>query len=185
MSKIKKQINSKPGKLFIGGLSQYHTESKLSKYCSQWGKLRSCFIKRFPNGVSRGFGFVTFRNISDMENFLESEPHKIDDKIVSFKKAFDSKAKENEDLISSDLKNIFIGNLPQSTTKDEIAYYFGSYGKIRSISMPKQTKMSKKYAIGMSFEIYRIFVNSNKKTIGYWLSLPTDLIMNLYISSCD
>ena len=120
MDKRKKQTISNPGKLFVGDLSQYHTESKLSKYCSQWGKLRSCFIKRFPNGVSRGFGFLTFRNLSDMENFMESEPHKIDDKVISFKKAFDIKAKENEDLIWSDLKNIFIGNLPHSTSKVEI-----------------------------------------------------------------
>ena len=157
MNKCKKQTNSNPGKLFVGDLSPYHTESNLSKYCSQWGKLRSCFIKRFPNGVSRGFGFVTFRNISEMETFLESGPHKIDEQVISFTKAFNCiKAKEN-----GDLKNIFIGNLPHSTSKDQIACYFGSFGKIRSISMPKQTKMSKKYALGMSFEIYRVFVNSH------------------------
>ena len=51
-----------PGKLFVGSLAASVTEQDLYKYFSQFGEVKSCFIK-FDLGTnkSRGFGFVVFR----------------------------------------------------------------------------------------------------------------------------
>ena len=142
-------------KLFVGGLTVNHTESTLEKYCSKWGKLKSCFIKRSPAGYSRGFGFVTFKNIEEMKMCLEQESHILDNINITFKKAVDMKPKVNGKFVesfnpqSSDLKRLFIGNLHYSVTRTDIFSYFSKFGYIRSISMPNKTRQSRKYAMGV------------------------------------
>jgi len=76
-------------KLFIGGLS-YSTEDKsLREYFERFGPLSDYVVMRYPDTTrrSRGFGFVSFDNKSDMENCLASQPHNLDGRTVELKQA--------------------------------------------------------------------------------------------------
>jgi len=118
-------------KIFVGGLDYNTVETTLEQYFGQWGPVSECTIKRFPDGNSRGFGFVTFSSLAAMENCFESQPHMIDGKNVDLRKATENLSKAGPDIRSKvydpesrELKKLFVGSLDFSTTEDEIKEYF-------------------------------------------------------------
>uniref|UniRef100_A0A8C6CQ75 RRM domain-containing protein n=1 Tax=Moschus moschiferus TaxID=68415 RepID=A0A8C6CQ75_MOSMO len=76
-------------KLFIGGLSSETTEASLRNYYKQWGKLISCEIVRDPASKrSRGFGFVTFSSMAEVDAAMAGRPHSTDGKTITPKRLF-------------------------------------------------------------------------------------------------
>ena len=102
-------------KLFIGGLSFETTEESLRAHFEQWGSLTDCVVctmwakwakmllwktcnnarmlvvlqvMRDPNSKrSRGFGFVTYSNGSEVDEAMSARPHKVDGRVVEPKRA--------------------------------------------------------------------------------------------------
>ncbi|ETE63789.1 Heterogeneous nuclear ribonucleoproteins A2/B1, partial [Ophiophagus hannah] len=75
-------------KLFIGGLSFETTEESLRNYYEQWGKLTDCVVMRDPASKrSRGFGFVTFSSMAEVDAAMAARPHSIDGRVVEPKRA--------------------------------------------------------------------------------------------------
>merc|ERR1711879_947654 len=54
-------------KMFIGGLAWHITEEDISQYFSQFGTIVEVLLKKDAAGASRGFGFVTFENVTSMQ----------------------------------------------------------------------------------------------------------------------
>ncbi|KAL6081189.1 hypothetical protein STEG23_012161 [Scotinomys teguina] len=76
-------------KLFIGGLSFETTEESLRNYYEQWGKLTDCVVMRAPASKrSRGFGFVTFSSMAEVDAAMAARPHSIDGRAVWKKRGF-------------------------------------------------------------------------------------------------
>jgi len=131
-------------KIFVGGLDYNTVETTLEQYFGQWGPVSECTIKRFPDGNSRGFGFVTFSSLAAMENCFESQPHMIDGKNVDLRKATENLSKAGPDIRSKvynpesrELKKLFVGSLDFSTTEDEIKEYFLQFGEIVTVTISK------------------------------------------------
>lgn len=55
----------------------------LRSYFNQFGDIDNCTIMRDPTGRSRGFAFLTFKNVSSVEAVLAKD-HQLDGKMVSF-----------------------------------------------------------------------------------------------------
>lgn len=73
-----------PGKIFIGGVSPITSQDTIHNYFSQYGELIDCVLMQDrATGKSRGFGFVTYKDITST-NLLLSQIHCIDGKEVSF-----------------------------------------------------------------------------------------------------
>ena len=68
------------GSLFVGGLAWQTTEDSLRSYFRQFGPLKSVVV--IPG---RGFGFVRFCDSCNAETVLESNDHKVDEKLVDVK----------------------------------------------------------------------------------------------------
>uniref|UniRef100_A0A8C6D3C8 RRM domain-containing protein n=1 Tax=Moschus moschiferus TaxID=68415 RepID=A0A8C6D3C8_MOSMO len=84
----KKKEQEQFRKLFIGGLSSETTEESLRNYYKQWGKLISCEIIRDPASKrSRGFGFVTFSSMAEVDIVLQKN-HTINGHHAEVRKAF-------------------------------------------------------------------------------------------------
>ena len=84
----KKKEQEEFRKLFIGGLSSETTEESLRNYYQQWGKLTGCVVIRDPASKrSRGFGFVTFSSMAEVDVAMAARPHSIDGKTVAPKRA--------------------------------------------------------------------------------------------------
>ena len=84
----KKREKEQIRKLFIGGLNFETTEESLRNYYKQWGKRTDCVVMRDPASKrSRGFGFVTFSSMAEVDAAMAARPHSIDGRVVEPKRA--------------------------------------------------------------------------------------------------
>ena len=57
-------------KLFVGGLSFETDDKALNEYFEKYGKITDCVvIRESTSGKSKGFGFVTYENETEVSNF--------------------------------------------------------------------------------------------------------------------
>ncbi|KAG9349484.1 hypothetical protein JZ751_027929 [Albula glossodonta] len=118
-------------KLFIGGLSFETTDESLKAHFEQWGKLTDCVVMRDPaNKRSRGFGFVTYSCVDEVDAAMAARPHKVDGRVVEPKRAVS--------------REIFVGGIKEDTEEYHLREYFESYGKIESIEVMEERQTGKK-----------------------------------------
>lgn len=71
------------GKLFVGGLSWDTTQDTLLSYFGRFGEVIDCVVmKNAETGRSRGFGFVTFSDPTNIDAVLASGPHNLDGRTI-------------------------------------------------------------------------------------------------------
>ncbi|XP_005993137.1 heterogeneous nuclear ribonucleoproteins A2/B1 isoform X2 [Latimeria chalumnae] len=135
-------------KLFIGGLSFETTEESLHKYYEQWGKLTDCVVMRDSvTNRSRGFGFVTFSSMAEVDAAMHARPHSIDGRVVEPKRAV---AREDSGKPGAHVtvKKLFVGGIKEDTEEHHLRDYFESYGKIENIELIKDKQTGKKRGFG-------------------------------------
>jgi len=141
-------------KLFVGGLN-YETDDKtLKQYFERFGPLSDYVVMRFPDSEkrSRGFGFITFERVGDMENCFGMQPHTIDGRTVELKRATPrediggrgggSGGRKHDDDEPIDpegklMRKLFIGGLSYNTTEEGMREYFEKYGSIEDAVIMK------------------------------------------------
>lgn len=74
-------------KIFVGGIPATTTRSKLMQYFGEYGEIDDCIIMMDRDHKPRGFGFVTFCDLSSIDDVLADDEHYIDGKLVECKKA--------------------------------------------------------------------------------------------------
>ncbi|XP_058391073.1 heterogeneous nuclear ribonucleoprotein D-like [Diceros bicornis minor] len=117
-------------KMFIGGLSRNISKQALLEYLSQFGEIVDFIIKIHPDtGLSRGFGFVLFKDSATVEKVLQVKEHKVDGKKIQLRKA---KAMESK----FPPRKVFVGGLNPRLSEEKIREYFGSFGVIENIELP-------------------------------------------------
>lgn len=62
----------------MGGLAPKTEECTLSEHFRQYGSVDNAAIKRYPNGVSKQFGFVTFSTLAAARWAVMQEAHFVD-----------------------------------------------------------------------------------------------------------
>ncbi|XP_068092146.1 heterogeneous nuclear ribonucleoproteins A2/B1 isoform X2 [Hyperolius riggenbachi] len=135
-------------KLFIGGLSFETTEESLRKYYEQWGKLTDCVVMRDPQSKrSRGFGFVTFSSMNEVDAAMLARPHSIDARVVEPKRAVarEESAKPGAHVT---VKKLFVGGIKEDTEEHHLREYFQEYGKIETIEIITDKQSGKKRGFG-------------------------------------
>ncbi|XP_031232051.1 CUGBP Elav-like family member 1 [Mastomys coucha] len=129
-------------KMFIGGLSQELSKQVLLEYLSKFGEIIDFIIKIDPNtGLSRGFGFVLFKDSSTVEKVLRVKDHKVEGKKIEFKRA---KALESQ----FPMKKVFVGGLNPRMSEEKIRAYFGTFGQIEAIELPLCSDTQERRAFG-------------------------------------
>ena len=85
--------NPSPAKLFIGGLPDMSTE-ELAEYFGSYGVVTDAIVMRDGTGRPRGFGFVTFEDMSVREHVL-SQQHTLKDRNVELRPADGKRGRES------------------------------------------------------------------------------------------
>uniref|UniRef100_A0A2K5JRD5 RRM domain-containing protein n=1 Tax=Colobus angolensis palliatus TaxID=336983 RepID=A0A2K5JRD5_COLAP len=117
-------------KLFIGGLSFETTNESLRSHFEQWGTLTDCVVMRDPNTKrSKGFGFVTYATVEEVDAAMNARPHKVDRRVVEPKRAV-SREDSQRPGAHLTVKKIFVGGIKGDTEEHHLTDYFEQYGKI-------------------------------------------------------
>ncbi|XP_051786638.1 heterogeneous nuclear ribonucleoprotein A3 isoform X4 [Erpetoichthys calabaricus] len=135
-------------KLFIGGLSFETTDESLRAHFEQWGKLTDCVVMRDPQTKrSRGFGFVTYSCVQEVDAAMTARPHKVDGRVVEPKRAV-SREDSSKPGAHLTVKKIFVGGIKEDTEEYHLREYFEKYGKIESIEVMEERQSGKKRGFG-------------------------------------
>ncbi|XP_072349833.1 heterogeneous nuclear ribonucleoprotein A1a isoform X2 [Scyliorhinus torazame] len=139
-------------KLFIGGLSFETTDDSLRNHFEQWGRLTDCVVMRDPNTKrSRGFGFVTYSCVSEVDSAMTARPHKVDGRVVEPKRAV-SREDSTRPGAHLTVKKIFVGGIKEDTDEHQLRDYFEKFGKIEVIEVMTDRQSGKKR--GFAFITY-------------------------------
>jgi len=104
-------------KIFVGGLGHNTATQHLRDYFAKYGDVADAVVLRWPDGRSRGFGYVTFTQVSAANAALK-HAHKVHGRNVDVKRAVPGTNK------------LFVGGLPQNTTAKELRQHFERYGVV-------------------------------------------------------
>jgi len=106
-----------PRKVFIGGLAHKTTTQHIRDHFGRFGNIVDAVVLRWPDGRSRGFGYVTFADSSAAASVLQ-ESHSLSGRDVEVKRAVPGTNK------------LFAGGLPQNTTANELRDHFEQFGVV-------------------------------------------------------
>jgi len=104
-------------KIFIGGLAHKTKMQHLREHFSRFGSVVDAVVLQWPDGRSRGFGYVTFADAASAMAALKTE-HQVGGRQVDVKRAVPGTNK------------IFVGGLPQSAAAGELREYFEAFGVV-------------------------------------------------------
>lgn len=146
------KMDSDRAKLFVGGISRETTEDVLKHHFAKYGVVLDSTISVDRTTRSpRGFGFVTFSDLSAADKALH-DTHVILGRMVEVKKAIPrSEQQQHQNNLqyrgggnysssndcSSDnnvrTKKIFVGGLPAGISEEEFKGYFERFGRITDV----------------------------------------------------
>nr|XP_018461523.1 PREDICTED: polyadenylate-binding protein 4 [Raphanus sativus] len=120
------------GNLFIKNLDKSVDNKTLHETFSSCGSIVSCKVATDHMGQSKGYGFVQFES----EDSAKSAIEKLNGKILNDKQIFVGPflKKEERESAADKMKftNVYVKNLSETTTDDELKTTFGQYGGISS-----------------------------------------------------
>ncbi|NWS90974.1 ROA1 protein, partial [Toxostoma redivivum] len=107
-------------------------------------------VMRDPNTKrSRGFGFVTYSSVEEVDAAMNARPHKVDGRVVEPKRARVPRvpvSPQDSQRPGAHLtvKKIFVGGIKEDTEEHHLREYFGQYGKIEVIEIMTDRGSGKK-----------------------------------------
>ncbi|XP_066348288.1 polyadenylate-binding protein 2-like [Miscanthus floridulus] len=118
--------------IFIKNLDKTIDNKTLHETFSSFGTILSCKVAMDEAGQSKGFGFVQYEKEEAAQNAIKSlNGMLINDKPV-FVGPFLRKQERDHSFDKTKFNNVFVKNLSESTTKEDLLKIFGEYGSITS-----------------------------------------------------
>ncbi|KAJ4964992.1 hypothetical protein NE237_016841 [Protea cynaroides] len=135
-------------KLVVLGLPWDVDTEGLRQYMSQFGELADVMvIKDRASGRSRGFGYVTFSSLEDVEKAVAAQ-HNINGRTLEVKVATPKEEMMSSSSSSKKSTRIFVARVPPSVGDDEFHSYFMKYGPVIDVYMPKDPVTKQHRGIG-------------------------------------
>ncbi|XP_019186122.1 PREDICTED: polyadenylate-binding protein 7 isoform X1 [Ipomoea nil] len=142
--------------LYIKNLDHDITVEHLREKFSEFGKIASLAISKDVNGASKGFGFICFENPDDAKQAQEA----MDGTQLGSKKLYVARAqkkaereqilqhqfdvKRKEQIMKFQASNVYVKNIDDGITEDELQELFSQCGSITSAKLMRDDKgMSK------------------------------------------
>ncbi|XP_057973597.1 polyadenylate-binding protein 2-like [Malania oleifera] len=123
--------------IFIKNLDKAIDHKALHDTFSTFGSILSCKIATDPSGQSKGYGFVQFDSEESAQNAID----KLNGMLINDKQVyvgpFLRKQERESALNKTKFNNVYVKNLSESTTEEELKKIFGEYGTITSVVVMK------------------------------------------------
>ncbi|KAK4777585.1 hypothetical protein SAY87_017772 [Trapa incisa] len=121
------------GNIFIKNLDKSVDNKTLHDTFSTFGTILSCKVATDPSGQSKGHGFVQYDNEESAQAAIEKlNGTSINDKQV-YVGPFISKQERESTSESVRFNNVYVKNLSESMTEDDLKNIFGEFGPITSV----------------------------------------------------
>ncbi|KAJ8950753.1 hypothetical protein NQ318_011246 [Aromia moschata] len=118
--------------LIVLGLPWKTTEQNLREYFETFGEVLMAQVKKDPKtGQSKGFGFIRFASYESQMRVL-AQRHMIDGRWCDVKVP-----NSKEGLIQQVPCKVFIGRCTEDLTADDLREYFGKFGEVTDVFIPK------------------------------------------------
>ncbi|PPS00396.1 hypothetical protein GOBAR_AA20281 [Gossypium barbadense] len=120
------------GNIFIKNLDKGIDQKALHDTFSAFGNILSCKLATDSSGQSKGYGFVQFDNEESAQKAIE----KLNGMLLNDKQVYVGPfvRKQERDTSTSKTKfnNVYVKNLSESTTDEDLNQTFGEFGQITS-----------------------------------------------------
>lgn len=142
--------------VFVKNFADELDEDKLLKLFEKFGAISSHKVMLSEDGKSRGFGFVSFENPDDAEKAVnEMNGHDLGNGRLLFvaraqkraerqqelKRLFDARRQERQNRFVG--ANLYVKNLDESVTDEQLKTEFSKYGQINSAKIMRENGRSK------------------------------------------
>ncbi|KAG2663618.1 hypothetical protein I3843_16G042300 [Carya illinoinensis] len=118
--------------IFIKNLDKAIDPKALKDTFSSFGNILSCKIATDANGQSKGYGFVQFDNEESAQNAID----KLNGMLLNDKQVFVGhflhRQERESSLNKTKFNNVYVKNLSEATTDEDLKRSFGEYGPITS-----------------------------------------------------
>ncbi|XP_076959066.1 polyadenylate-binding protein 2-like [Bidens hawaiensis] len=140
------------GNIFIKNLDKAIDQKALHDTFSTFGNILSCKIATDSTGQSKGYGFVQY----DSEESVQQAIEKLNGMLLNDKQVYVGPflRKQERDLAVDKTKftNVFVKNLSESTTDEDLSKAFGEYGTITSAVVMRDAEGNSKCFGFVNFE---------------------------------
>ncbi|CAH9078127.1 unnamed protein product [Cuscuta europaea] len=120
------------GNIFIKNLDKSIDNKALCETFSSFGNILSCKIATDSNGQSKGYGFVQYSNEEAAQNAID----KLNGMLMNDKQVYVGPflRKQEREPTTGKMKfnNVYVKNLSESTTDEDLKKIFGEFGDITS-----------------------------------------------------
>ncbi|XP_010540373.1 PREDICTED: polyadenylate-binding protein 2-like [Tarenaya hassleriana] len=120
------------GNIFIKNLDKSIDNKAMYDTFSSFGNILSCKVATDSSGESKGYGFVQFDNEESAQTAID----KLNGMLMNDKQVFVGRFLRRNDRENTSegakFNNVFVKNLSESTTDDDLKKVFGEYGSITS-----------------------------------------------------
>ncbi|KAL7677226.1 hypothetical protein ACOME3_003466 [Neoechinorhynchus agilis] len=116
--------------LIVLGINYKSSEDSVRAYFEQFGPLSLCEIKRDYNGVSKGFGFIRFRDYKAQTRVLKENHHVVYGRACQVKIPESKHGPNTFSKAAHTMRKIFVARLPQGTTTEDLRAYFSQFGDV-------------------------------------------------------
>ncbi|KAL0922230.1 hypothetical protein M5K25_006201 [Dendrobium thyrsiflorum] len=124
--------------IFIKNLDKAIDNKALYDTFSTFGAILSCKVATDASGQSKGYGFVQF----DREEAAQNAIEKLNGMLLNDKQVYVGPflRKQERDNFANKAKfnNVFVKNLSESVTEEDLMKIFGEYGKTTSVVVMKE-----------------------------------------------
>ncbi|KAL5987720.1 Polyadenylate-binding protein 8 [Asimina triloba] len=138
--------------IFIKNLDKAIDNKALYDTFSAFGNILSCKIATDPSGQSKGYGFVQF----ELEEAAKNAIDKLNGMLINDKKVyvgpFQRKLEREVSVTKTKFNNVFVKNLSDSTTDDDLKTVFGEYGTITNAAVMREADGKSKCFGFVNFE---------------------------------
>ncbi|KAG6499360.1 polyadenylate-binding protein 2-like [Zingiber officinale] len=118
--------------IFIKNLDKTIGNKELHEIFCSFGNILSCKVAIDAFGQSKGYGFVQFEQEEAAQNAINRlNGMLVNDKLV-YVGPFIHKQERESSADKTKFCNVFVKNLSESTTKEDLEFIFGKYGEITS-----------------------------------------------------
>lgn len=119
---------------------------------SAFGNILSCKVATDPYGQSKGYGFVQF----ELEEAAQKAIEKLNGMLLNDKQVFVGpflrKQEREGALDKSKFNNVFVKNLSESTTEEDLNNFFGEFGSLTSVAVMRDVDGKSKCFGFVNFE---------------------------------